>query len=143
MEPLLGLLKQAAIATATILRLAPTTPPPKAAEWGTCVAAAATRARVNPSVIMAVIQHESQWRPEVVSVTNDYGLGQIHCPSAWCSRKPTAAQRSELLNPCSNIAMVAEFLKTRGLQAYNPGRPRYAATIRGMVAGMDRAVAQR
>lgn len=128
---LLNLLKQGAAVAAAILHLAPATPPARAAEWGICAAASARRHGIKTNLLVAVVQRESQWRPEVVSNTNDWGLGQLHCPGRWCGRTPTRDERAALLDACTNLDRTAWFLRHRGLRAYNPGSPHHEnATLR-------------
>jgi soluble lytic murein transglycosylase-like protein len=114
---------------------------------------AADRFAVPWQRIAAVIDHETRWRAGAVSRTNDFGLGQIHCPSRWCSRVPTAAQRRALLDPCHNIHITAmELAHKRGLcrrrggdcreggyvALYNPGQPTYLGSIRKLEARFRR-----
>lgn len=108
---------------ATITNFAPTMPFDEAFKYGSCVAKASSAWKVRPTLVLAVIQKESQWRPCVVSKTNDFGLGQLH------RTNPTKEQRKALLDGCSNIFFTTEFLATRGLAAYNPGSPRHRMSV--------------
>jgi soluble lytic murein transglycosylase-like protein len=126
----LVLLKLTLVAAAAIFNFAPSTYPPTVMEWGACVAVSSARHRVPVDLLVSVIQHESQWDPEATSHTHDFGLGQMHCPSKWCRKaEPDEAERGRLLDPCTNIDMTAEFLRTRGLKAYNPGSPQHAQSV--------------
>jgi len=48
----------------------------------------AAKYQVDPFDILAVIYHESRFKPRARSRTHDHGLMQIHCPSrsyaSWC-----------------------------------------------------------
>jgi soluble lytic murein transglycosylase-like protein len=96
---------------------------PVIAEYAVCSAAASTKHQIPVERLVAVVQHESQWRADVISPTADYGLGQLH------RTRPTAAERAALLDGCTNLDLTAEFLATRGLRAYNPGNPRHFGSV--------------
>lgn len=138
MSNLFLLLKKASHAAAAILHLAPATPPAQAAEWSVCVAQASARHGVNWPTIVAIITVESRWNPSVVSRTNDYGLGQLHCPSPRCARVPTPKQRAALFDGCTNIEWTTDFLRRRGVRAYNPGNPRHAGMVESLARKIDR-----
>ena len=130
-------------ATAALMQLAPQprVNPPTAAYYAACMVRAEQEYNVPWPRLAAIIQHESQWRPGLVSRTNDYGLGQHHCPSFFCGRRPTAVVKAALLDPCTNISLTAEELvrqrarckKNKNckdyVKLYNPGNPTYAAQI--------------
>jgi soluble lytic murein transglycosylase-like protein len=137
---LLEFVRTALTLFAAITSLKPDLPAHQAAEFSTCIASAAAKQKVPASLVAAVIHRESQWRHDAVSSTNDYGLGQIHCPSPWCATRPSSAELAQLLDPCSNIHMTAEFLATRGLRAYNPGSPAHAQSVRRIAARIGATV---
>jgi len=131
-------------ATAAILQVAaphPQVTPPKAAYYAACMVRAEAEYSIPWTQLAAIIEHESQWRPQLISQTNDYGLGQHHCPSFFCRRRPAPAVRAALLDPCTNIQLVAEELARKRARChrkkncrdyvtlYNPGNPTYATQI--------------
>ena len=130
-------------ATAAVLQLAPQprVNPPRAAYYAACMVRAEQEYRIPWPRLAAIIQHESQWRPALVSRTNDYGLGQHHCPSFFCKRRPTPIVKAALLDPCANIQLLAEELVRKRarckrnktckdyVELYNPGNPTYSAQI--------------
>jgi len=139
-------------ATVAILTIAPQprVTPPQAAYYAACMVAAEQTYGVPWSRLAAIIQHESQWRTTLISRTNDYGLGQHHCPSFFCARRPKGLERSALLEPCSNIQLTAEELARKRfacrrrhcgnyVKLYNPGNPTYAAQIARWEAKFKRA----
>lgn len=140
-------------ATAALLQLAPQprVTPPRAAYYAACLVAAERSTGVSWARLAAVIQHESQWRPTLVSGTSDYGLGQHHCPSFFCRRRPRAVlTRAILFEPCANIQLTAEELARKRqacrrkhcgnyVKLYNPGNPTYAAQIARWEAKFKRA----
>src|SRR5579884_1045662 len=99
-------------ATSAVLQLAPQPrmTPPKAAYYAACMVRAETEYNIPWTRLAAIIQHESQWRPALVSETNDYGLGQHHCPSFFCAKHPGPMAKAALLDPCTNIQLTAEEL---------------------------------
>jgi hypothetical protein len=114
--------------------------PPRAGFYAACLLRAEEAHRVPWPRIAAVVQHESQWRAELVSSTNDFGLGQHHCPSFFCARHPLPVQRAALLEPCTNLLVTAAELDHKRrycrriecrdyVALYNPGNPTYAAGI--------------
>jgi soluble lytic murein transglycosylase-like protein len=130
-------------ATAAVLQLAPhpQMTPPRAAYYAACMVKAEQEYNMPWPRVAAIIQHESQWRPALVSQTNDYGLGQHHCPSFFCGRRPGPMVKAALLDGCTNIQLTAEELvrkrvhckKKHGckdyVKLYNPGNPTYADQI--------------
>jgi hypothetical protein len=140
-------------ATSAVLQLAPQAQmtPPRAAYYAACMISAERAYHVRWQRLAAIIQHESQWRPALVSATNDYGLGQHHCPSFFCRRHPSGLTRSVLLEPCSNIQLTAQELAHKRarcrhhagcrdyVRLYNPGNPTYAAQIHRWERRFDRA----
>jgi len=130
-------------ATVALMHVAPQprVSPPKAAYYAACMVRAEQEYNVPWPRLAAIIQHESQWRPELVSQTHDYGLGQHHCPSFFCARKPTPVIKAALLDPCTNIQLTAEELARKRasckknknckdyVKLYNPGNPTYAEQI--------------
>jgi soluble lytic murein transglycosylase-like protein len=149
------LARQVLLATVAILTVsrAEDLTPRQAAHHAACLVDAANRFAVPWQRIAAVIDHETRWKADAVSQSNDFGLGQIHCPSRWCRRVPTPAQRKALLDPCHNIHMTAmELAHKRGLcrhrgrdcrngayvSLYNPGQPKYYTSIRRLEARFRR-----
>ena len=128
------LLKQTALATFYILNLSPKTTPIKAVELGMCVARASEESGASVERITSIINHESQWNASARSQTNDHGLGQLHCPSKFCSRHPSSEELELLYDGCSNIEMMAQWLKDNNnlVERYNPGNPGHAVSIHTM-----------
>lgn len=140
---LLDLLREAVLATASILAFAPAgnVTPTQAVEYGVCTVAAARRHGIPWQRLAAVVQHESQWRADARSHSNDWGLGQIHCPSKRCAAEPSPAERAALLDGCINLQFAAELLRSKRqacrndcgdggyVRLYNPGNPDYLAAI--------------
>ena len=125
--------------------------PPRAGYYAACMVRAEQVYRVPWVRVAAIIQHESQWREKLVSPTNDWGLGQHHCPSFFCSRHPTDAARTALLDPCLNIQLTAAELSRERkacrrrhcgnyVKLYNPGNPHYAVHIARWEAKLRQAV---
>lgn len=112
----------------SILTVSPATGPMPAVEHAICVAQAAPAAGVPWERVVAVVKHESDWDTNAVSRTNDWGLGQIHCPSRFCPRELTPEDRTRLLDGCTNIRYTIDVLRG-GIRAYNPGSPRHAETV--------------
>ena len=84
---------------------------------------------VPVTLIMAMVEHESQFNPEIVSKTNDYGLLQINAVNhTQLAEKYRAA---DMLNPYQNIfcgvKIIGSYLRaydgdyTKALMAYNMG----------------------
>ena len=114
--------------------------PPKAAFYAACLVRAEEAHQIAWTRIAAIVQHESQWREHLISKTNDFGLGQHHCPSFFCSRHPSAVERAALLEPCTNLLLTADELAHERarcrrshcgdyVRLYNPGTPSYSAAI--------------
>lgn len=83
--------------------------------------------------LVALVYKESRWKPQAKSPTNDYGLGQIHCPGPYCARQPTVEQLARLFDPCSNLELTAKMIRDKGLKRYNPGNPSYAERVQAVV----------
>jgi len=60
-----------------------------------------SRRRIDPLLLVAFITHESQWKSNLRSSTNDYGLGQVHV-SANGSAKFLGREK-ELYRPLTNL----------------------------------------
>lgn len=84
---------------------------------------------VPVTLVMAMVEHESQFNPEVISKTNDYGLLQINAVN-----HETLAEQyrtADMLNPYQNIfcgvKIIGSYVKqydgdyTKALMAYNMG----------------------
>lgn len=84
---------------------------------------------VPVTLVMAMVEHESQFNPEIVSRTNDYGLLQINAVN-----HETLAEQyrtADMLNPYQNIfcgvKIIGSYVKqydgdyTKALMAYNMG----------------------
>lgn len=103
----------AAIAAAIGI-LSPTMSAPVRLSYARIVHAEAERGHVDPLAVVAVVHHESRWRPGAVSPDGeDYGLGQVRArfrqgcrfdidpvnsPSEACR-----AAKSALLDPTTNL----------------------------------------
>lgn len=83
---------------------------------------------VPMSLIIALIDHESKFNPEIVSKTNDYGLMQIN--EVNHDRLEEQYRCADMLNPYQNvfcgIKVIGSYLETYGdyskvLMAYNMG----------------------
>jgi soluble lytic murein transglycosylase-like protein len=93
---------------------------------------AAERHRVDPALIRAVIQTESNWNSGAVSRRGAGGLMQLI---------PTTAQRfgaSDLFNPQQNIDAGVRYLKTL-LERYNGNRDMALAAYNAGEGAVDRA----
>lgn len=84
---------------------------------------------VPVTLVMAMVEHESQFNPEIISKTNDYGLLQINAVN-----HETLAEQyhtADMLNPYQNIfcgmKIIGSYVKqydgdyTKALMAYNMG----------------------
>lgn len=84
---------------------------------------------VPVTLVMAMVEHESQFNPEIVSKTNDYGLLQINAVN-----HETLAEQyrtADMLNPYQNIfcgvKIIGSYVRqydgdyTKALMAYNMG----------------------
>ncbi len=83
---------------------------------------------VPTSLVIAMIQHESNFNPEAVSTTNDYGLMQIN--EVNHEELEETYHTANLLDPYQNvfcgIKIIGSYLKkygnvTKALMAYNMG----------------------
>lgn len=83
---------------------------------------------VPMSLIIAMIDHESKFNPEIVSKTNDYGLMQIN--EVNHDRLAEQYQCADMLDPYQNvycgIKVIGSYIETYGdytkaLMAYNMG----------------------
>ena len=140
---LLDVIRETILATAAILTLAPAgqVSPRQAVEYGVCTVQAARRQNLPWQRVAAIVHHESEWRPDARSHSNDWGLGQIHCPGKHCGKNPTPAERSALLDGCTNLLYTAEVLRSKQrackqdcgggnyLRLYNPGNPTYQLAV--------------
>lgn len=84
---------------------------------------------VPVALIMAMIEHESQFNPEIVSKTDDYGLMQINKVNhTWLNEEYRCA---DMLDPYQNVfcgvKIIGSYLRkydgdcTKALMAYNMG----------------------
>lgn len=83
---------------------------------------------IDFTLVMALIQHESEFQADVISKTNDYGLMQINtCNHEWLSE---TLGISDFLDPYSNVRSGLFILRklfekyetpTKVLMAYNMG----------------------
>lgn len=92
--------------------------------------------------LTAIIMHESQFRPKLVSKTNDYGISQHHCPSMFCKKIPTNQQMMCLMDAECNIHLLAmELMEKKAfcqrlgsctdyIQLYNPLSKGYSDKIK-------------
>lgn len=84
---------------------------------------------VPVTLVMAMVEHESQFNPEIISKTNDYGLLQINAVN-----HETLAEQyhtADMLNPYQNIfcgvKIIGSYVRqydgdyTKALMAYNMG----------------------
>jgi len=100
--------------------------------YADCFRSAATAHKVPEALLLAVARGESNFDPLARSSANAYGLMQIQWPQT--ARHLGIGQRSQLLEPCTNVDAGARYLKEllaryggnahRALAAYNygPGR---------------------
>lgn len=83
---------------------------------------------VPVTLALAMIEYESQFNPEIISTTNDYGLMQINAVNhEWLEKKYRTAN---MLNPYQNVfcgvSIIGEYIEKYGdyekaLMAYNMG----------------------
>ena len=84
---------------------------------------------VPVTLIMAMVEHESQFNPEIVSKTDDYGLMQINeVNHTWLNEEYRCA---DMLDPYQNVfcgvKIIGSYLRkydgdyTKALMAYNMG----------------------
>ena len=140
---LFDVIRETILATAAILTLAPAgqVSAPRAVEYGVCTVQAARRHGIPWQRVAAIVHHESEWRPEARSQSNDWGLGQIHCPSKHCGKTPSPVEQAALLDGCTNLLYTAEMLRSKQrackedcgggnyLRLYNPGSPTYQLAV--------------
>jgi hypothetical protein len=135
---LLLLFKKALLYFYTLIVLVPNIGAPKSAELSVCIAAAEIKFRFKITELIAVIYKESKWNEGSVGATNDWGLGQIHCPSKYCDKRPSTVQRAKLLSGCDNLFMVAEFLQDRGITSYNPASDMHLTRVQRLQRKISR-----
>jgi soluble lytic murein transglycosylase-like protein len=149
---LLDFIREAILATAAILSLAPSgnVTPSQAVEYGVCTVTAGQRNGIPWQRLAAVVHHESEWRADARSPSNDWGLGQIHCPSKYCGKVPSTHERAALLDGCTNLRYAAELLRSKRqachedceggnyVRLYNPGSPTYMFAIQRLERKIQR-----
>jgi len=86
---------------AAIMWLVPQLGHIKAAEYAKLITFEARWYRVDPFDVVAIIQIESRWSTKKKSVTNDYGLMQVHVARRGSSR--FLGRTKELFDPATNI----------------------------------------
>lgn len=86
---------------AAILWLVPHLGHVKAAEYAKLIVFESRWYRVDPFDVLSIIQVESRWNTKKKSVTNDYGLMQVHVARRGSSR--FLGRTRELLDPATNI----------------------------------------
>ena len=138
---------------AVILTLAPHVPPQNAMGYAESIHTASATHRVDWRALTATIHRESRFKRHARSKTNDYGLGQHHCPSFFCDKVPTPAQMACLMDPGCNIHLTARELSGKirlcrkkrtckdFLQLYNPGSHGYAQRTRDVMDRIDKIAA--
>ena len=155
------------IIAAVIMSLRPEVPQEKATVFAAAIEKASRKYEIEWSLLTAILRRESHFQEKNISRTSDYGIGQHHCPSFYCGKKPTPEQRACLLDAECNIDLTAQELiykiktcKRLGkrctdfVQMYNPHSKGYAARTRAMQREiedlarkkrllMDRVVAER
>lgn len=146
MLALFSLLREGLLAAIAILSLAPqgNVTAADAATLGICLVDASRRHELPWQQLAAVVHHESMWRRDARSHTNDYGLGQIHCPSKYCRQKPTPEELARLFDGCTNLGYSAELLASKKaicrkvggacsgggyIRFYNPGSEVYLSAV--------------
>jgi soluble lytic murein transglycosylase-like protein len=92
-----------------ILWLAPHVGEDTADWYARSIVAAADEWRVDPVDVLSVIQKESEFNPNAISDTNDYGLGQIHVGRSTHVEYINYEHR--LLDPQLNIWLTAKSLR--------------------------------
>lgn len=112
-------------------------PPLLAKKIAPIIIAEGKRREISPSLISAIIKHESRFRPHVKSKSADSGLMQIHCPRTdymWWCKYP-----KRLLKLKFNIRIGTKILQLKKerckerkdwLKCYNPYSKGYAEKIR-------------
>jgi hypothetical protein len=105
-------------------------------------------------LLTAILYRESRFEEKNISHTNDWGIGQHHCPSFFCKRKPTEEQKACLLDAACNIELTAQELiraqnwchRKKGcrdwVQLYNPTSRGYAARTRFIMRNIERMAAK-
>jgi Transglycosylase SLT domain len=143
------------IIAAVILNLYPKVPTENATVYATAIEQASRTYDIEWPLITALLYRESHFNPVNVSPTNDYGIGQHHCPSFYCQRKPTPEQKACMLDAACNIDLTAQELVykmktchrmgrrcTDFVQLYNPGSPGYARRTRAVAKRIERMAAK-
>lgn len=97
----------------------------KVSEYSVCIAEASEAKQVEPELIVAIITRESGWKETAQSKSADYGFGQIHYRAKGRYKVPDLHEYRTLMDGCSNIHLVADFLSKYGLKGYNPGSSFY------------------
>lgn len=84
-----------------IMWLAPWLPPERVKLYADLIHFEARWYKVDPLLVVSVIQIESGWRPDKRSVTSDYGLMQVHVAVRGSSN--FLRRERELLDPRVNV----------------------------------------
>jgi hypothetical protein len=88
---------------AAILFLAPHLSKPTARNYARIIRTEAARKQIDPLLVVSFIHVETfkRWDPRVKSVTNDYGLCQVHVAVRGSAR--FLGREEELYNPRTNV----------------------------------------
>ncbi|MCC6994921.1 MAG: transglycosylase SLT domain-containing protein [Deltaproteobacteria bacterium] len=143
------------IIAAVIVTLQPKVTPERAEVYAVAIEQTARKYDVDWTLLTAIINRESHFQPYNISRTNDYGMGQHHCPSFYCGKHPTPEQKACLLDAVCNIDLTGQELvykkKTcarKGkrcadwVQMYNPGSKGYAQRTRALEAQIKQMAAK-
>jgi soluble lytic murein transglycosylase len=117
------------------------------------IIAESARYGFDPVLLMAVIQHESRWNPEVVGGVGEIGLMQIRPETAeWIAKKAGVIWKgkSVLFHPVTNIrigarhlAMLRQSFNSQGgryLAAYNMGSTKLRRSLASQIVPKTYAV---
>jgi len=84
-----------------IRSVAPSLPMGKTKAYARLVHRVTTWRRIDPLLLVAVITTESEWKPRTRSVTNDYGLTQVHVAARGSAK--FLHREHELYDPATNL----------------------------------------
>jgi hypothetical protein len=128
---ILNFIKYTVFTFTHIVNVNPVVKPEKAVEMAICAVETSLSNNISLSRLLAIVSHESKWKHEAKGKTQDFGLGQIHCPSKYCKKLPTSEEIKTLLSPCDNLKITGEIIKRNGKNVgrYNPGNSQYSNNI--------------
>lgn len=98
-----------ALLAVALLWLAPHLGEPTALRYAAVVSREANQHLLDPLLVLAYVQGESQWRARLVSRTHDHGLGQVHVSET--TNHELMGQQDALLHPEYNLAVTASMMR--------------------------------